>query len=90
MFFKFFHIPCKNVKVIKKIIGEKNCQILAEFDCLGESKGISEEQKLARLQTLSPEEKKKSEDWMEKLEGRPNKKDLENAKLFSRSIIEKI
>ena len=52
---------------IRKIIEKGGCTIIAEFECLGETKNVSDEQQQQRLQSLSPAERKKAKDQMAKL-----------------------
>ncbi|MFW9818351.1 MAG: hypothetical protein ACFFE5_01980 [Candidatus Thorarchaeota archaeon] len=65
---------------------------MGTFDCCGENLvEKAQEQREAMMNRLSPEEKKKSEeDWLNLVKGHPDAQDLENAKSFARSIIEKL
>ena len=72
---------------IRKMIEKGGCTICAEFECLGETKNVSEEQQQQRLQTLSPEERQKAEEQMAKLKDHPNADDLDNAKKFAKTLI---
>ena len=72
---------------IRKILEKGACTICAEFECLGENKGGTEEQRQMMLQNLAPEERKKAEEQMQKLKGHPNAEDLENAQQFAKSLL---
>ena len=72
---------------IRKIIEKGGCTICAEFECLGETKNVSEEARQQQLQSMSPEERKKAEAQMAQLKGHPNTEDLENAKQFAKSLL---
>ncbi|MFX1294139.1 MAG: flavodoxin family protein [Promethearchaeota archaeon] len=72
---------------VKKIIEKAESEVCAEFDCLGETKNISEELRLTQLEKLTPEKRKESERQWKRLKGHPNTKDLEKAKNFVKSLI---
>jgi flavodoxin len=74
-------------KRIFKTIEENNSKVIGEFDCVGENLGIPKETRLKMLEKLPLEERKKQEEYLEKTKGRPNAQDLENAKVFGKSLI---
>ncbi len=78
-------------KSVNKIIEKSNCEVLGTFDCCGENLvEKADEQRQALLSTLSPEERKKSEEnFLNLVKGHPDAEDLENAKNFAKSIINK-
>jgi flavodoxin len=76
-------------KVVKQKIEEKS-EIVAEFDCCGDNIGIPEAMRNSMLERLPPEKRKEAEEHQEWLKGRPNAEDLENAKQFALSLIQKI
>lgn len=79
-------------KSVNKILEEKNCKVLGEFDCCGENLvEKAQEQREAMKSRLPPEESRKIEDdYLKYVKGHPNEKDLENAKKFTREILNKI
>lgn len=79
-------------KSVNTIIEKTNCEVLGTFDCCGENLvEKAKDQREAMMSRLSPEQRKKSEeDWLNLVKGHPNAQDLENARNFARSIIEKL
>ncbi len=79
-------------KSVNTIIEKSNCEVLGTFDCFGENLvEKAKEQREAMMSRLSPEERKKSEEaWLNLVKAHPDAQDLENAKSFARSIIEKL
>jgi flavodoxin len=79
-------------KSIDKILEKTNSQCLGTFDCCGENLvEKAEEQRKAFLSRLSSEEKKKTEDsYLNFVKGHPDAQDLENARNFASSILEKL
>lgn len=79
-------------KSVNKIIEEKNCKVLGEFNCCGENLvEKAQEQREAMKSRLSAEESKKIEgDYLNYVKGHPDEKDLENAKKFAREILSKV
>ena len=75
------------INTINKLIEKKNCTVLGTFDCVGENLGIPEETQMAMLNRLPEDQRKKAEDDMKKIKGRPNAKDLENAKKFVQILL---
>ncbi|MFX0043688.1 MAG: flavodoxin family protein, partial [Candidatus Hodarchaeota archaeon] len=74
---------------INKILEKNDCKALGTFDCVGENLGIPKETQMAMLNRLPEDQRKKAEeDWI-KVKGRPNKEDLEKAKSFAKTIINK-
>jgi flavodoxin len=74
---------------IGKTIEKNNSEVLGEFDCIGENIGIPKEKQIEMLSMLPAEQRKKAEEHMEKTKGRPNDKDLEKAKEFAKSLLNK-
>ena len=77
---------------INHLILKQNCEVLGEFDCCGENLvPKAQEQREAMYSRLSPEERKEAEEiYIKYVKGHPNKEDLENAKKFAQSVIEKL
>ncbi|MFX0058493.1 MAG: flavodoxin family protein [Candidatus Hodarchaeota archaeon] len=82
----------KAFKTVNDIIEKQNCKLLGEFECCGENLvALAKQQREALQSTLSPEERKKHEENYQKyVKGHPDAQDLENAKKFAASIIEKL
>ena len=72
---------------VRELINEAGSEVCAEFDCLGETKNITEDQREAQLQSLPPDQRKAAEEQYKQLQGHPNAEDLEEAKRFARSLI---
>jgi len=84
---KLFQEPFKRITgVIKK----HNCEIIGEFDCVGENLGIPLDTQLAMLENLPEDQREKATKDMEKMKGRPNEMDLENAKNFAISLVKNL
>lgn len=79
-------------KSVNKIIEKSNCEVVGMFDCCGENLvEKAEQQRQAMRSRLSPEEQKKAEEAFQNLvRAHPDVKDLENAKNFASSIINKL
>ncbi|MFX1566950.1 MAG: flavodoxin family protein [Promethearchaeota archaeon] len=79
-------------KSVNTIIEKSDCEVLGTFDCCGENLvEKAKEQREAMMSRLSPEERKKSEeDWLNLVKGHPDVQDLENAKIFAASIVNKL
>lgn len=75
-------------KLVKKNMGES--EIIAEFDCCGDSIGVPEAMRKAMLDRLPEDKRKEAEEHQEWLKGRPNEEDLEDARKFAQSVIEKL
>ncbi|MFX1311701.1 MAG: flavodoxin family protein [Promethearchaeota archaeon] len=76
-------------KLVKEKIGDSST-IIAEFDCCGDNIGISEEIQKKMLERLPPEKRKEAEEHRKWLKGRPKEEELEKAKKFAQSIINKL
>lgn len=93
--FVFFNTHASKVayqdgfKVVKKNISESS-EVIAEFDCCGDNIGVPEAMQKSMLERLPEDKKKEAEAHQKWLKGRPNEEDLENAKKFAESIIEKL
>ena len=72
---------------VRKIIDKAGSSIVAEFECLGENKGVSPEQIEAQLQALPPDQREAVDIQRKLLIGHPNAEDLEKAKNFAKSLI---
>jgi flavodoxin len=84
---KLFQEPFKRITgVIKK----HDCEIIGEFDCVGENLGIPLDTQLAMLDNLPEAQREKAIKDMEKMKGRPNEMDLENAKNFAISLVKNL
>ena len=76
-------------KVVKKNMGDSS-EVIAEFECCGESLGVPEAMRKAMLERLPEDKRKEAEEHQKWLKGRPNEEDLENAKKFAQSVLEKL
>ncbi|TFF85582.1 MAG: hypothetical protein EU551_03720 [Promethearchaeota archaeon] len=74
-------------KKIKKTILGNNCEIVGEFDCLGENKGISEQKQLEQIKNLPEDKQKEAKKQLKRIKGHPNEEDLKKAMEFVRSLI---
>jgi len=77
-------------KSIKKTIEQNHCEIIAEFECCGENLKMTDENRQFAMRNLSFEERIQWEKQYELVRGHPNDEDLENAKKFAQSIINKL
>ena len=84
---KLYQEPFKR---ITDIIKKHNCEIIGEFDCIGENLGIPLETQLAMLERLPEDQKEKAKKDKEKIKGRPNEMDLENAKNFAITLVKNL
>ena len=84
---KLYQEPFKRITTIIK---EHNCEIIGEFDCVGENLGIPLDTQLAMLERLPEDQRETAKKDREKIKGRPNKTDLENAKLFANTLIKNL
>ena len=84
---KLYQEPFKRINNIAK---EHNCEIIGKFDCVGENLGIPLETQLGMLEKLPEDQKEKAIKDMEKMKGRPNELDLENAKNFATSLMKNL
>ncbi len=93
--FVFFNTHASRVpyqdgfRVVKEKMGEKS-EIINEFDCCGDNIGVPEAIRNSMLEKLPPEKRKEAEEHQQWLKGRPNAEDLENAKKFAHSVIQKL
>ena len=84
---KLYQEPFKRITgVIKK----HDCEIISEFDCVGENLGIPLDTQLGMLEKLPEDQREKAIKDMEKMKGRPNEVDLENAKSFAISLVKNL
>lgn len=74
---------------LKRTIEKNNSTVIAEFDCVGEEIGLPAALLEKMLGAMPPEQRSQTEKWMESIKGRPNDKDLEKAKEFAKSLINK-
>ena len=84
---KLYQEPFKRITTIIK---EHNCEIIGEFDCVGENLGIPLDTQLAMLERLPEDQREKANKDRENIKGRPNKTDLENARLFAITLIKNL
>lgn len=84
---KLYQEPFKR---ITGIIKEHNCEIIGEFDCVGENLGMPLDTQLAMLERLPEDQREKAKKDREKIKGRPNEMDLENAKNFAISLVKNL
>ena len=84
---KLYQEPFKR---ITDIVKKHNCEIIGEFDCVGENLGIPLDTQLAMLERLPEDQREKAKKDREKIKGRPNESDLENAKLFAITLIKNL
>ena len=75
---------------VNKLIQEYNCEVIGEFDCVGENLGLPEETQLAMLDKLPDDQKEKAIKIREENRGRPNEMDLTNAKNFALSLVKNL
>ena len=80
---EFYQKPFEKVT---KIIKEYNCEIIGEFDCVGENLGMPLKSQLEMFNRLPEDQRKKAEKSLEKTKGHPDEKDFENAKKFAISL----
>lgn len=80
----FYQTPFDKVT---KILNEKNCSLIGEFDCIGENIGIPMEKRLEMINQLPEDQRQKARENMQKIKGRPNAEDLKKAKEFGQSLI---
>ena len=84
---KLYQEPFKR---ITNIIKEYNCEIIGEFDCVGENLGIPLDTQFAMLERLPEDQREKAKKDRKKIKGRPNEMDLENAKNFAISLVKNL
>ncbi len=84
---KLYQEPFKRINNIAK---EHNCEIIGKFDCVGENLGIPLETQLGMLEKLPEDQREKAIKDMDKMKGRPNEMDLENAKNFATSLVKNL
>jgi flavodoxin I len=77
-------------KLVKKILEKSDSRIIGSFDCMGDNIGIPEETQKMMLNRLPPEKRQEAEEHQKRLKGRPNAKDLSNAREFADSIIKNL
>ena len=87
MSLKLYQEPFKR---INNIVKEHDCEIIGQFDCVGENLGIPLETQLGMLEKLPEDQKEKAIKDMEKMKGRPNEMDLENAKNFAITLVKNL
>jgi flavodoxin len=79
-------------KSVNEILKDYDCKILGEFDCCGENLvEKAQEQREAMYSRMRPEEKAEVERiYQNFVKGRPNENDLNDARNFTRVIIQKL
>ena len=84
---KLYQEPFKR---ITNIIKKHNCEIIGEFDCVGENLGIPLETQLAMLERLPEDQREKAKKDRVQNKGRPDEMDIENAKNFAISLVKNL
>ena len=84
---KLYQEPFKR---INDLVKEHNCEIVGDFDCVGENLGIPLETQLTMLERLPEDQKEQAKKDKEKIKGRPNETDLENAKKFAITLVKNL
>ena len=84
---KLYQEPFKR---ITNIIKKHNCEIVGEFDCIGENLGISLDTQLAMLERLPEDQREKAKKDRVQNKGRPDEMDIENAKNFAISLVKNL
>ena len=84
---KLYQEPFKR---ITNIIKKHNCEIVGEFDCIGENLGISYDTQLAMLERLPEDQREKAKKDRVQNKGRPDEIDIENAKNFAISLVKNL
>jgi len=74
---------------LKRTIEKANSTVIAEFDCVGEETGLPPALLEKMLGAMPPEQRNQTEKWLESIKGRPNENDLEKAKEFAKSLLNK-
>lgn len=74
---------------LKRTIEKANSTLIAEFDCVGEDKAVPKALMEKMLGSMPPEQRSQTEKWMESIKGRPDDKDLQKAKEFAKSLLNK-
>ena len=84
---EFYQTPFKK---LEKVIEKQGCEIIGEFDCIGENLGMSIGERMKMINSLPPEKREEAKKSLGHSKGRPNKEDLDNAKKFAAKLISKI
>jgi len=84
---KLYQEPFKR---ITNIIKKHNCEIVGEFDCIGENLGIPLDTQLAMLERLPEDQREKAKKDRVQNKGRPDEIDIENAKNFAISLVKNL
>jgi flavodoxin len=74
-------------KNLGKVLKKYGVSIGEQFCCPGENLGMSFEQQQQLWSSFPPEVEKARAEHYEKIKGRPNEADLENAKQFAKSLV---
>jgi len=77
-------------KAVNRNFKGTDVKIIGSWECMGENIGIPETARQSMLDRLPPEQRKQAEEHQERLKGRPNEEDLDNAKIFAQSLILKV
>jgi flavodoxin len=79
-------------KSVNDMLKDHDCKILGEFDCCGENLvEKAQEQREAMYSRMKPEEKAEVERiYHNFVKGRPNEKDLNDAKDFANEVMQKL
>ncbi len=76
-------------KLVRKGIEKAGSTVVAEWDCQGENRTVSEAFRQSEYAKITPEKRKAAEAYDEQIRGHPNAEDLENARAFARSLVKR-
>ncbi len=76
-------------KLVRKGIEKAGSAIVAEWDCPGENRTVAKTFRQAEYAKMAPEKRKAAEDYDEKIRGCPKEEDLDQARAFARSLVER-
>lgn len=77
-------------KVVNRKLEKTTSKIIDIFDCMGDNIGVPEATRMAMLDRLPLEQRKKAEQHQQRLKGHPDHEDLENAENFAQLLIKKL
>jgi flavodoxin len=80
----------RGFRMVKKNLEKRNINVIAEFDCNGENLGMPESEQDRMLEMLPPEKKQDALEYRKSIKGRPNADDIEKAKAFASTLLDKI
>lgn len=82
--------PKVSDKALKKLVGlieKSGSELVGIFDCTAPNLGIPAATIAAMMEKMPPDQRKRAEEYNEKIKDKPNAQDLENAKAFGKSLI---